>query len=290
MSKSRSQTDGDPAVFSFSDPTPWFVRFQRLHDDFTESEKRVGAYVHEHPEVIHQSISELVEVSKLGYGTIIRFCQKLGCRGFQEFKLLLATEAVRDSGVDGNEEADTLHAIVDHMKGDLQRTFQQLDREQLTRAAKALCNAELAVCVGVASSAPLALNLEWKIKRLGIRSSCISDGYLMGVEASLLNDRCVLAAISSSGTTKDVVSAAQLAKSAGATVIALTNFAKTPLIDVADIRLVTAAARNPLQAEIPSIVAGELVQTMLVEEIKRLDPATEKALLVSFDAIANRKI
>ena len=98
---------------------------------------------------------------------------------------------------------------------DITRTAQNLDVEEIEKAAVALCNASRVLCIGVASSAPLALSLDWKIKRFGIVSSCISDGYVMAVEASLLRKDSVLVAVSSSGATKDIVTAARLAREAG---------------------------------------------------------------------------
>ena len=95
-SRSTSQADADTAhpASALRDPTPWFVRFQRLLDEMTSGEKRVGSYFMEHPDAAQKSIGELIDVSGLGYGTVIRFCQKLGCRGFQEFKVLMARDAI----------------------------------------------------------------------------------------------------------------------------------------------------------------------------------------------------
>jgi DNA-binding MurR/RpiR family transcriptional regulator len=173
---------------------------------------------------------------------------------------------------------------------DIKRTAQNLDHEEIERAAEALILAGRVLCIGVASSAPLALSLEWKIKRFGVVSSCVSDGYVMAVEASLLRKGSVLVAVSSSGTTKDIVAAARLARDAGATVIAVTNFTKGPLVEAASIRLITSATRDPLIAEIPSIVPGEVVFEILVAQMRRLQPEVDKTVLDTFEAIADRKL
>src|SRR6185503_7109707 len=100
--------------------------------------------------------------------------------------------------------------ILQRIHDDVNRTSQNLDAKEIEKAATALLGAERVLCAGVASSAPLALSLDWKIKRFGIASTCISDGYVMAVEASLLRQGSVMVAVSSSGTTKDVVTAARL--------------------------------------------------------------------------------
>ena len=254
----RQNRARSPGV-ALRDPTPWFIRFQRLLDEMTTGEKRVGSYFMEHPDAAQKSIGEMVDNSGLGYGTVIRFCQKLGCRGFQEFKVLMARDAISQRPAQSDFGAGAFDEILQRLHEDIRRTAQNLDSKEVEKAAAALSAASRVLCVGVASSAPLRSSLDWKIKRFGIVSSFLSDGYVMAVEASLLRKGGVLVAVSSSGTTKDVVTAARLAREAGATVIAVTNFTKAPLVETANIRLITSATRDPLIAEIPSIVPAEVV-------------------------------
>jgi DNA-binding MurR/RpiR family transcriptional regulator len=285
----QTQPASHPAS-ALRDPTPWFVRFQRLLDEMTSGEKRVGSYFMEHPDAAEKSIGELIDVSGLGYGTVIRFCKKLGCRGFQEFKVLMARDAIAQGSAASVYSTGPYDLILKRVTEDMNRTAQNLDIRELEKAAMALSKATRVLCIGVASSAPLALSLDWKIKRFGIVSSCISDGYVMAVEASLLRKGSVLVAVSSSGTTKDIVTAARLARDGGATVIAVTNFTKAALVEAAHIRLITSATRDPLIAEIPSIVPAELVFELLLQQIRRLNPAVDQTVLETFNAIADRKL
>jgi DNA-binding MurR/RpiR family transcriptional regulator len=280
----------DRPISALRDSTSWVVRFQRLLDDMTSGEKRVGAYFMEHPDAAQKSIGEIIDVSGLGYGSVIRFCQKLGCRGFQEFKVLMARDAIASRPAEPRFGSGTYDAVLKRVEEDIQRTAQSLDVQEVVRAAECLIGASRVLCVGVASSAPLALSFDWKIKRCGVFSSCLSDGYVMAVEASLLRPGMALVAVSSSGATKDIVAAARLARDAGATVIAVTNFTKAPLVEVAHIRLITAAARDPLRAEVPLLVAAEVVFEILLEQIRRLKPAVEQTVLETFGAIADRKV
>jgi DNA-binding MurR/RpiR family transcriptional regulator len=287
---SISTAKSETSVSALRDPTPWFVRFQRLLDEMTDGEKRVGSYFMEHPDAAQKSIGEIIDVSGLGYGTVIRFCQKLGCRGFQEFKVLMARDAIAARPARQSEGSGAHASIVERLNEDISRTAQNLDAREIQKAAEALVKASRVVCIGVASSAPLALSLDWKIKRFGIPSSFISDGYVMAVEAALLGAGTVLVAVSSSGATKDIVTAAKLAREGGATVIAVTNFTKAPLIEPANIRLITSAIRDPLIAEVPSIVAGEAALEILIDEIRRLNPEVDATVLETFNAIADRKL
>ena len=112
MSISTAKSTSRLTASALRDPTPWTVRFQRLLDEMTDSEKRVGSYFMEHPDAAQKSIGELIDVSGLGYGTVIRFCQKLGCRGFQEFKVLMARDAIAGRPSKSSDGTGAYEAIV----------------------------------------------------------------------------------------------------------------------------------------------------------------------------------
>ena len=73
------------------------LRFAAIKGQLTAAELRVGDFFLAHPESALLSITEVVEKGGLGYGTIIRFCRKIGCRGFQDFKVLLGRELAGDA-------------------------------------------------------------------------------------------------------------------------------------------------------------------------------------------------
>ncbi|PQO42824.1 MurR/RpiR family transcriptional regulator [Blastopirellula marina] len=268
----------------------WRKIFRRLHADLTASEQRAGEYFESHPEAAYHSISEVVAQSEIGYGTIIRFCQKLGCKGFQEFKLKLATDGVVNERSETTPSDGPGGEAERRLKSDLSETLRLLEDKDIQETAKRLLASRVVLIVGVASSAPLVLSLAWKLSRIGIDARPSIEGYVMAVNATLLNESDVLFAISSSGATKDILHAAEVAASQGATVIALTNFSNSPLSQIADVSLFTTANRDPLKAEVPSIIAGEAVLEMLLEKLLFVAPERREHLLQSSRAVSDRKL
>lgn len=65
------------------------MRFRLLNNKLSQTERKIGDYFLENCKAAYLSINEVVEDSGLGYGSIIRFCKKLECAGFQEFKSAL---------------------------------------------------------------------------------------------------------------------------------------------------------------------------------------------------------
>ncbi|MEW4453587.1 MurR/RpiR family transcriptional regulator [Bremerella sp. JC817] len=274
-----------------SNPDPsWRKKFRRMHGEMTAAEQRAGEYFESHAEAAYHSISEVVAHSGIGYGTIIRFCQKLGCKGFQEFKLMLATEGVANVRADQGSEDRPSSAVERRLTNELADTLRLLEDDHLQQAAENLLAGKVVLVVGVASSAPLVLSLVWKLSRIGIDARPSTEGYVMAVNATLLKKHDVLFAISSSGATKDILHAAEVAAAQGATVIALTNFSSSPLSQIADVSLFTTANRDPLKAEVPSIIAGEAVAEMLLERLLLLAPERREHLLQSSKAVSDRKL
>src|SRR5699024_9290891 len=71
--------------------------------------------------------------------------------------------------------------------------------------------------------------------------------HLQVMAASLMTENDVGVFISYSGSTIDTIESARIASGKGATVIAITQFMKSPLTSYADIVLLTGATEGPLQ-------------------------------------------
>ncbi|MEW4564782.1 MurR/RpiR family transcriptional regulator [Bremerella sp. JC770] len=268
----------------------WRKTFRRLHGELTAAEQRAGEYFENHPEAAYRSISEVVELSEIGYGTIIRFCQKLGCKGFQEFKILLATDEASTGSEEDRSADSTDSETARRLRSDLSETLRLLEDGDLQQAATKLLASRVVLIVGVASSAPLVLSLAWKLSRIGIDARPSTEGYVMAVNATLLTESDALFAISSSGTTKDILHAAEVAKQQKASVIAMTNFSSSPLNSLADTSLITTANRDPIKAEAPSLIAGESVLEMLLEKLLTIAPERQEHLIRSSKAVSDRKL
>ncbi|MGH2549730.1 MAG: MurR/RpiR family transcriptional regulator, partial [Thermomicrobiales bacterium] len=83
------------------------------------SEARVARFVLEEPAaVIHFSVTELASAANTSATTVMRFCQRVGFKGYQEFKIALAQEAIppmRQLQADVSEDdsaADILRKVV----------------------------------------------------------------------------------------------------------------------------------------------------------------------------------
>jgi RpiR family transcriptional regulator, carbohydrate utilization regulator len=266
------------------------VRLQILANKLTDAEKRVGEYFLKNPNAAYLSITEVVEDSSLGYGTIIRFCRKIGCAGFQEFKVLLAQELGNSSITPGATGQDAVSIYAEKIKTELANTEKLIDRNVLADVIKVVNNSRQILIAGIAGSEPLARGFDYRLSRLGICSSAICEGYTLDIRASSLQPGDVLFAISFSGATKDILASAELAKTAGAKIISLTNFVNAPLVEISDYSLFSATDRDPMACEIFSNISLNFVLDVVFTGLFELRKDAKKMVEKTFKAISGRRI
>jgi DNA-binding MurR/RpiR family transcriptional regulator len=266
------------------------LRLNILKNSLTAAERKVGEYFLGSPEAAYLSITEVAQISGLGYGTIIRFCQKMGCAGFQDFKVLLAQEL----GVAGRgkleEPADSVTAHAEKMQSNLRNTANLLDRDALERIAVSIARARFVLVAGIAGSAALAYGFNYRLSRVGIYSAAYTAGYPMAIRAATLKKGDVFFGMSFSGATKDLVDAAQIAKREKASVVALTGFIRSPLGEVANETLVGVSDRDPFSCEIFSNGPRDFVLDLLFAEICGKCPKADGLIQKTFEAISDRRI
>ncbi len=126
----------------------------------------------------------------------------------------------------------------------LEDTLAVLDLGAVNRAATVLLGARRVDIYGAGGGAIAALDLQYKLVRLGIRAVPHTDAEMQVVSATLLTPADVAVAISHSGESQDVARALAVAGRAGARTIAITNHPGSPLATAAQISLHTAAQES----------------------------------------------
>jgi DNA-binding MurR/RpiR family transcriptional regulator len=232
----------------------YLLKIRSLYNSFTKKEKKIADYVLNNSNVIYMSITELAEACDVGETTIIRFCRKLGTKGYQEFKLVLAREMVSpEEDVHQNiGPLDDLESIIKKTTqaniSAIEDTVKVVSSDELDKAINAILNADKVDIYGVGASAFTAGDAKYKLMRIGINAEAIGDPHIQCMSTVNLTPKSVAMGISFSGSTKDTVDSLTLAKETGAFTIAITNYEKSPITKVADAVLLTSAKETPLRS------------------------------------------
>lgn len=230
------------------------IRLQSLFLALTKSERKVAEIVITQSEkVIYFSVTDLAEKAGVGETTALRFCRKIGFKGYQEFKLALAKELVspiKNLHEEINDEDSPIaiaRKVTETNTRALRDTLSILNNEQLDAAVNALLQARNIHFYGVGASGMTALDAKYKFLRIGLSVDAFNDSHMQAMAATTLARGDVAVGISVSGSTKDTVDSLTLAKEAGATIICITHHARSPITRRADIVLLMAGKEGPLQ-------------------------------------------
>ena len=225
----------------------------------------IASYIQAHADtVLYLTIIELAEACAVSEASIIRLCRELGFKGFQEFKLALATDlAVRPVAMPSTGAPATTVEIADHVVLEAQQvlidTREMLDVVALDAVIETLARARCIHVFGVGASCATARDFVYKFVRLGLAASSHDDPHMAAMAAATLTHEDVIFGISRSGTTKDVVHVIEVARERGVRTVALTHRAKSAIAFAADLVLTVPAPESPLSGGAISSKIGQLI-------------------------------
>ncbi len=239
--------------------------------------RKVLALVLEDPQrVLDETFEMLARRAHSSVPTIMRTCRDLGYAGLREFKLALAQDlAVGGSPLNRrvriDDDARQVIAKITRGAATVVGSVQaQLSADAVQRAADALVSASRVDCYGVgATSNFMAMDLQARLFRLGLMSNSYLDPHVQLISAATIDRRGVVVAITHVGGMPSLLEAVGVARSRGATVIALTQ-GGSPLAAMADILLAIEVAPDPVMPVGPEAYLAHLtvieILTVLVAQ------------------------
>lgn len=233
-----------------------------------KSETKVAKCVLADPAaVISSSITELAERAGTSEPTVIRFCRKLGLGGYMELRLNLARDLPSAQYIFENiHEDDSLAGIAGKVlnahREALSNALARLNLDDLERAVRALEKARRIEFYGFGGSAVVARDAYHKFFRLGTPCSIHDDAHMQVMSAALLGPDDVVVVISHTGSTKDIIDSARIARKNSATVIGLIGSENAPLLKECDITLSVFSQEAALRL---APMTSRLVQLAIVD-------------------------
>jgi DNA-binding MurR/RpiR family transcriptional regulator len=285
-------------------PLSTVVRVRSLLPSLPPAERRVAQRVIDAPEgVANSTITELAQACGTSETTVIRFCRAIGFAGYPELRLTLATEAGRAQSAAGGRVVgsdispdDSLEEVVEKVTfadaRAVEETAAQLDISALKSVVETIVGARRVDVYGVGASAFVALDFQQKLHRIGQTCFAWSDAHIMLTSAAVLEPGDVAVGISHTGTTADTIDALSVARKRGATTVALTNFPRSPIAEVADHVLTTAARETTFRS---GATASRLAQLTVIDCVfvgiaQRTFKPTRQALEDTYEAVRGRRV
>lgn len=244
------------------------------------------------------TVTDLAHRAGTSEATVVRTARALGFAGYPQLRLALAASAVEGTAppalgllsgtlTETDDTAQVVATLAAVEAEAIAATARTLDVAALSAAADAVAAARVVDCCGIGASAVVALDLEQKLARVGVVCRPRTEGHAALVSAAGLRPGDVLLAVSHSGRTPDVVRSAREAVARGATVVALTSTAASPLAAVADHVLLAAGRETAYRAGSMASRTGSLlvVDCLYVTVVQRLGEPARQTLERTYRAV-----
>jgi DNA-binding MurR/RpiR family transcriptional regulator len=247
------------------------ARLRQLRADLPPTAKRIAAYLESHAkDVIRMSITEVAEQTDASEGSIVSLCRRLGAGGFQELKILLATDLVEPVQMiqEDLHEGDSVEQVSDRIfaahANSLADTRKLLSVAALTKAVKLLRAAERIEIYGIGSSGPIAVDLAYRLLQLGLKATATIDSHIQAVSATMTGPGVAVITVSHSGSTVETVLATRLARESGAKTIGITRLGKAPLQRYCDVVIHTVANETKFR---PEAMSSRVAQLAIIDTL-----------------------
>jgi DNA-binding MurR/RpiR family transcriptional regulator len=195
-------------------------------------------------DIAELTAAKLATAAGTSSATVVRTCQSLGYSGLNELREALASEArAATSPADDDPIGAALNRTIAAGLEQLESMASILDRDQFTQAVDALAQARRVLVVTVSDLAALGHYAVFHFALVGRTAEAPSDVITLHALAQLLQPGDVCLAIGHSGTNSLTIRIAQAARDEGATVIAVTSFARGALAELAHIHLAVGTTR-----------------------------------------------
>lgn len=300
----RGSTASEARAAAGHDTGGLIVHISGLLPSLSPAEQRVARLVVADPaDAARRTITDLATAAETSEATVIRFCRSVGMEGYPQLRIRLAAEAARrveppDARVVGGDippGADLAQIIATIAFNDaraVEETAEQLDAGVCERVVDAINNADRVEIYGAGASGFVASDFQQKLHRIGRTAFYFPDVHAALTSSALLGRGDVAIGISHTGTTSDVIEVLEQGRARGATTVAITNFPRSPITEVADFVLTTAARETTYRS---GAMASRLAQLTIVDCLfvgvaARNRARARKALEVTAEAVQAHRL
>ena len=253
----------------------------------SKGQRRIADYIAtEYDKAAFMTAAKMGKTVDVSESTVVRFAVSLGFEGYpemqkamQEMVLNRLTSVQRlEVANDRIGDHDVLSAVLQSDMDKLRRTEETLDREAFQKAVDAIVDARRVFILGVRSTAPLAQFLGYYLRYLSdsVHIVTASGAGAMFEQIVGVNADDEVIAFSFPRYSSTTVKGAQYCRSAGATVIGITDSMISPLAENCDHVLL---AKSDMLSLVDSLVAPlSLVNALIVGVSQRREKELARRL------------
>ena len=229
-----------------------FLQLNKLKNSKNNAQSTLANYFLNNLSRVNSITIDLIAAeTNTSYSTVCRFFKEIGLSGFKEFKKAVVNElnnATKEESIFSEEflsfsESDSVETISKRIRDFtidvINNGYKAVNEASIKKILQYFNKAEHIHFFGLGTSSISAQYAYIKFFRLKSGCSFNSDIVVSKMTASLLKKDDILFLFSSSGRTKPIIEAANLAKEQGAKIITVSDFYNSPLHNISDINICT---------------------------------------------------
>ncbi|UAB69669.1 MurR/RpiR family transcriptional regulator [Vibrio sp. SCSIO 43132] len=238
-------------------------------------------------DVQFQTITELARNSQTSEATVVRLCRDMGYKGYSDFRMALAVDLSQNPREKQVEmEGDICHVSAQRAVASLQDTAQIIDRKALERVCELVHKSSYISCVGVGASSIVGRYLTFRLLRIGKKVNMYEDTHLAAMNAVRSTEGDLWFAVSSSGSTKEVVHAVRQTHERNVPVVSITNITHSALSSISTESLIAARPEGPLTGgAFASKVGALLLVDVLVNTLLEQYPEYKESVVETAEVV-----
>lgn len=159
-------------------------------DSLTKSEQKLARYLLDNPTVVlnKSTIDNITKAAGSSNAAMVRLCQKLGFKGFSEFRFsmhrALITHVTDD--LEQNDGIDTMQGLLNIYTSYINQLPRFVSTQELQKAAQVICSAKRIAIWGANRTFLSAQQLSHRLRRMGIFNEASDDGVVLRDNTEIL--------------------------------------------------------------------------------------------------------
>ena len=276
--------------------------FTRLRESgFSVTEKRIADYILKNADRLPDlTISTVAAECGTSKSMVVQLCKTAGFKGYKDLCGQLLVEQALRQQQDPEPDYDDLHpgcttaqlcqlTFREELRS-LQATAELTDPTAIEQAATLLLQADRIALFGVGSSAMAAMDLYYKLCRVGLNVRFSQDVHCQLLDTASMTEQSAAVVFSFNGRTRDMIEACELAKGQGAHLISITRYGTNPIASMSDVALYVASNESlrrvtTMSSRLCTLAVSDVLFSCLVN---RMGPQVND-LIQRNTMIANRR-
>lgn len=218
-------------------------KISNAYPTFNKTSARIADTYFKNPSIfLSKNIKELGDITKTSGASVIRFCKKLGFKGFKDFQIACAQE----QPVQTNNQIETIitendnpTSVLFKLQTSLSKNIVDVGRsighEELDRAVELINKARTIFIAGEGASGLAAEDFFDKLIRIGKKATFIKSSHIALEGITNITRKDILVIFSYSGMTQEPLLMAKQARKNQAKIVLITRDKVSPLRQISDV-------------------------------------------------------